>query len=433
MNSNKHEIFSHNWVAMIKLIILILSVLGLAASGYCSTNKKGVGLDTSGRLFVDGKHEYPVGIFVGWAPAYFAENPEKRKQIISELNDIKNSPFRIVVNYGSPTGTPAQAKKLLDELYKRGIYDIFSIKDYFPNSGLDVFKNYALDPETLSKTQNIEETVVRTVVRAVKDHPAVLGWYLCDEEPDAVPVLEHYRWVKQEDSKHPVLPLTNHRTAEKIRPFVSTGDIVFIDDYPVPDNPVTQVANTMDEVVKATRGKHPAWFAVQTEGNYVYHTGVREHGEKLPPSEISGRHRLATPREMRAMSYLALIHGAKGLVYYYYADIKLAFDSEMRWSVVKSMAQEIRDLSPVLLASDVDKDKIKGNNPAVHFMAKQNDGKTYIIAVNGLKEVQSTIITLPSTVKKANLLTGVGTAYPWNNELLLTLDGYEAVAVELIH
>jgi hypothetical protein len=183
--------------------------------------------------------------------------------------------------------------------------------------------------------------------------------------------------------------------------------------------------------VKAVGPNRPAWTVIQSCGNYLYNEQVREHGLKLPPKDLAARDRLPTPREMRCMTYLALAHGATGIIIYYYKDIKLAYDSEVRWAFLKALGEELKKLEPVLLAPQYTERDISGNNPQVHWRVKEHDGKLYVLAVNASTEVQSLILKLPRQLKRTSLLSGVGLAYGWKDELLLTLDGYEAVAVEL--
>src|SRR4030095_711137 len=118
-------------------------------------------------------------------------------------------------------------------------------------------------------------------------------------------------------------------------------------------------ADHTEELRQATKGKRPAWVVIQAHGGYVYRTDFRGvPGAQLPPSEIRSRSRGPTPRELRCMTYLALIHGANGLIYYYYRDIKMMYDSEARWAILKTIGQEVKDLSPVLIASDIHQDRI---------------------------------------------------------------------------
>lgn len=386
------------------------------------SREKGVSFDERGHMILSGRPVFPVGIYVALAPQRLTSDP---KRTLAILDDLQNSPFNILVNYGSPDGTPEEKRRWLDQLHKRGLREFFSLKDYYEDLRFSV--------RGLPEYGKTEEEVIRKEVKALKDHPAILGWYISDERTDVESVRRHHQWVKEEDRLHPTLHVEG--ALGRISPaFAEAADIIGVDQYPIShERPIviTAVADIMDELQqKICRGQRPAWTVVQAVGGYLWNEDVRERGYKFPPDEAR-RYRAPTPREIRCMTYLALTHGATGLLYYYHKEIKVAYDSEVRWSAVKSIAREVKDLSDVLLAPDFDPGKIIGDNPKVHWKTKNREGKLFVIAVNSSTEIQGLILTFPGPVQKAILRTGVGLAYPWKNQLLLILDGYEAVVVEL--
>ncbi|MBI3920107.1 MAG: hypothetical protein HY318_01720 [Armatimonadetes bacterium] len=403
--------------------ILAWAPLARSAPGERSLHSReiGVSFDERGRMILGRRPVFPIGIYVALAPHRLTSD---RKGMLAILDDLRNSPFKILVNYGSPDGALEERRRFLDQLHKRGLCEFFSLKDYYVDLRLSV--------RGLPEYGKTDEEVLRKDVRALKDHPAILGWYISDERQDVESVRRHHQWVKQEDPFHPTLHVGGYSCISL--PFADAADIIGVDQYPVThERPwaITEVADIMDELQrKICRGQRPAWTVVQAVGGYLWNEDVRERGYKFPPDEAL-KYRAPTPREIRCMTYLALTHGATGLLYYYHKEIKVAYDSEVRWSAVKSIAKEVRDLSTVLLAPDYEPGKITGDNPKVHWKAKSRDGKLFVIAVNSSTEVQGVILTLPGPAQKAVLRTGIGLAYPWKNQLLLILDGYEAVAVEL--
>jgi len=50
------------------------------------------------------------------------------------------------------------------------------------------------------------------------------------------------------------------------------------------------------------------------------------------------------------MTYLALAHGAKGLIYYCYYDMRVLPQYAEMWTGMKKIASEVKALSPVLLS-----------------------------------------------------------------------------------
>jgi len=100
---------------------------------------------------------------------------------------------------------------------------------------------------------------------------------------------------------------------------------------------------------------------------------------------------------MRAMTYLALNHGAKGLIYYSYFNILDGEDYDIRWEEIKGVTGEIDQLRPVLLSSHQTNDNcIVCSNGHIDFkLMREGDlttegGNTYyLLTVN----TQNTPIT----------------------------------------
>jgi hypothetical protein len=396
--------------------------LPLISENLFAADKLKVSFDDHGRMIVNGKVEFPMGIYTAIAPSNLASDPEKT---LAMLDDLQKSPFDILVNYAGPAGTLAQKRKYLDALAQRGLREIFSVKDYYAKGV------WGTSPYLKGRT---EEEAVRQDIKPLKDHPAILGWYLSDEETDYAAVGQFHKWAKQEDPDHLTLTLVNLLWAHQIAPFLDAGDVLCIDNYPVGNGGVlTNVARHTDELVKVTKGIRPAWFVPQAYGGYMCRNDFRDITPEvqLLPSDIRTKGRAPTPREMRCMSYLAITHGATGLIYYYYKDIKMAYDSEIRWAAVKEIGREIKNLSPILLAEDFNQGQITSDNPQIHWKAKQFEDKMFLIAVNSTTDTQTVLFNLPINVKNTTLHAGAGLAYARDQELLLIMDGYEALTVEI--
>jgi hypothetical protein len=397
-------------------------LIPLISANLVAAEKLKVSFDDHGRMIVNGKVEFPLGIYTAIAPGSLASDPEKT---LAMLDDLQNSPFDILVNYAGPAGTLAQKRKYLDALAQRGLREMFSVKDYYAKGV------WGESPYLRGRT---EEEAIRQDVKPLKDHPAILGWYLSDEETDYAAVGRFHKWAKQEDPDHMTLSLVNLPWAHQIAPFLDASDVLCIDTYPVGNGGVlTDVARHTDELVKVTKGVRPAWFVPQAYGGYMCRNDFRDITPEvqLSPSDIRTKGRAPTPREMRCISYLALTHGATGLIYYYYKDIKMAYDSESRWAAVKDMGREIKSLSPVLLAEDFNQGLITSDNPQIHWKAKHFEDKTFLIAVNSTTDTQTVMFNLPIDVKNTTVRAGAGLAYAKDRELLLIMDGYEALTVEI--
>jgi hypothetical protein len=84
------------------------------------------------------------------------------------------------------------------------------------------------------------------------------------------------------------------------------------------------------------------------------------------------------------MSYLAVNHGAKGLVYYSYFDIiRNDADYATRWPQIKEIASEVDQLRSVFLSTSQTSDNdVTCNNGDIDFKLMWDGGTYYLFAVN---------------------------------------------------
>lgn len=167
------------------------------------------------------------------------------------------------------------------------------------------------------------------------------------------------------------------RHPEDYAEYAKGGDIVSFDIYPVTLNrpevagKLEFVGRGVERLVGWTQGKKPVWSCIEC-------------------THIGNPEAKATPAQVRSEVWMALINGARGLIYFVH-EFKPAFneaallsDPEMLAGVTAINAQ-IRELAPVLnrptlLAGVAVK---SSDEPApIAVMAKQHGGKTYVFAVN---------------------------------------------------
>ncbi len=216
----------------------------------------------------------------------------------------------------------------------------------------------------------MREGVVRTITR-LKDHPAILFWYLVDE-PEGW-------WAAQEgDKKEADLVDLYHaaRAADPYRPAhinwyswtrgkggygsLDATDIGALDRYPV-GRGKNAIAET-GEIVRLMNDdcrprRQPTAFWAQM---YGYDDAVRE----------------PTPDEERGMTYVSLIHGMRLMYYFIYKP--MATDL---WESMRLLGDELRALEPILTDPDA-RELAVGVEKSIHYSLLQSRGKLYLIAVN---------------------------------------------------
>lgn len=154
------------------------------------------------------------------------------------------------------------------------------------------------------------------------------------------------------------------------------------------------------------------------------------------PEKLRGPLRAPTPEEMRCMAYLSIAHGATGLVVYYYKDIKLSADAGVRWDAVKAIARDVEQIAPILLSSAAAGRRLRCDNPEVDWRAIERDGKTYLIAVNSTRNLQTAWIEgFSKPIQSVNVVQGDALAAGGNESgkprLVLLLDALDTLVVEI--
>ena len=213
---------------------------------------------------------------------------------------------------------------------------------------------------------------MRQVVETFRDHPALLAWYLNDELPLTMrPRLEaRQRLVSQLDPNHPTWAVLYQ--VDDLYGYLHTADVLGTDPYPVPDRPVTLAADWTRKSRAVSDGYKPLWMVPQA---FDWASYRKDPAKGRPP----------TLDEERVMTYLCLIHGAHGLIYYSYADLlrdpKVGF--HQRWADLVKVAQEVKQLEPALLsAAPPPRMEIQAPD-YVHSAVRADDaGRAYVLLAN---------------------------------------------------
>jgi len=225
---------------------------------------------------------------------------------------------------------------------------------------------------------------MKGVISTFRTHPAILAWYLNDELPLTWhdKLVRNYRWLRDLDPDHPGYIVLYQ--VDELDGYADTTDVFGVDPYPIPSRPVTMVSDWTDAAVKTGR---PVWVVPQIFDWSVYNTT----NKPSPP----------TFEEMRCMTYLALTHGANGLIYYSYFDLKRAPNFEKRWGEVKRLVGEVRQLVPWMLAprpSPLQKEN------GLHLRSWQRGKEILIVAINPERKPIEAKVRLPQGVRKVEVL-----------------------------
>lgn len=361
----------------------------LAAGEYSFTVPSGkppVGaaeLDDRNRLLVDGKPYMPVAVFSG-----FSYPPTRR-----DLERLKEAGFNTLLYYhpykylyidGRKPTRKEDLLSSLDAMHDCGIKLIFgTFRQNLPNQvGVR---------EDFDQVRGMDN-VTRYVAGLVKDHPAMLAYYLSDENP-----LKEYPSVKRlrelvsgVDPWHPTATLTNR--TDYFTACAATGDILSYDYYPI--NTVRDQSFQYEGIESAGNLGIPHWFTPQ-----AFHWGAaRQH-------HPFRTYRYPSEEEMRSLNLAAAIYNAKGFLFYSYADVRLQEEKldpangKMFWNSVRGVALLLRELEPWIMSVEkapeavvVQKHDGKAKVIARAFAA---NGKTVVMIVSNGPGAAEAVITVP--------------------------------------
>lgn len=352
-----------------------------------------VAFDKYGRMLVDGKPFMPLAVYVGGTAAY--QNEWLRRSPFNTY--LAYSGFWSRVNQSKYKGAKA-LRESLDLIDKAGLKILLSSMSFFPKNDNSVGPLMA--DWGFKKGETDYDTFLAHCTESIKDHPALLGYYITDELPP-----ERYRELISRRNLYnridPFHPTTGvfFRLAE-LADYTAATDAPSIDFYPISgkDKPQSQrlVSESMDKAnevwARPDTGAMPFWATLQ----------MFSWGGSNP--DVNKNYRMPTENESVAMAYMSAIGGAKGFIWYYLFDICHAQSSdpqkrfsrfEANWKTFSNAAQEIKNLEPFILsttpAPKVTVRNVKGMTRARAFVDDEYGRIRVLVACEGPGESEAEI------------------------------------------
>ena len=357
-----------------------------------------VRVDAKGRTYVDGKPYMPIGLYMGGV----------QREDIARIGD---SPFNCVMPYGS-TGlkfrdTAKQGieatREVFDACAAKGVKIISSIKDIYENA---TWAGGLINCPSSWNGITGEKAMVTSIVENFRNNPALLAWYTCDEMPPqhAPRLLERRRLVRSLDPWHPTWAV--HTQPQEFGRMVSTSDVAGTDAYPIKNRDsrdmryLGRFASIAQANLAGDGGGLPLWVVPQAHNVGLYE-GV--NGRRMDQAQdreaLLGKYRAPTEEEMRSMSLLMAIQGARGFVFYSYFDLlkpAVLPDYEQRWKELCNVGALLRELQPFLYSEEkaptVTVKTIQGKVNAAAY--KTADGKVRVLVTGtgpGASEAEITV------------------------------------------
>ena len=304
-----------------------------------STRK--VRIDGKGMTYVNGKPFFPLGIYV---------HPRDYK--LKNFKRIAGGPFNCIIEC-------AARESILNRLHKAGMMAI--VKS--PRS----------------------EDLMRRAYGLLKDHPALLGWYVIDEAfPGRALVEIPLQKIRREiDPDHPTLAVLN--IAENTGPLMGCFDVVARDPYPLSHNCKFPPGCDRQDLLDVA-----FWPAL-----------MREYGYGLPPvwqvpqafswgwlrtNGTPDLDRFPTEVELRSMAWQSIAGGANGVLWFSSSAIfgraeKNPEEGEKCWDMLVKVATEINGKMPWFLSEET-APRTTACPATMAARAFRKDGKVAVLVTN---------------------------------------------------
>ena len=286
-----------------------------------------VTIDEAGRIIVDGKPFMPVGMYSNLTDAS------------TDFKIWHDAGFNCMMPYDAmywkrcekapndPAERAREVRKALDELDALGIKLLFSLKDIHPAGR-----------ETYGRLNGHKE-VVELLVSSLKDHPAILGWYLNDEVEDNLFYRDFRYRVSKLDPFHPTFQVQCRLTT--MASTIGYSDVFMVDPYPF--NKAEDGSKLCRDFMKvATDIFGKAVVSVpQTFEWYFYRKDAKDTF-------------FPTMEQMRGHILLEAAMGSKGFILYTYRSCKRHKEKTGidRWPDILDLTKMLHSLEPFIMSLD---------------------------------------------------------------------------------
>jgi len=321
-------------------------------------------------LLVEGKPFFPIGVY--WAG-------------LADLKDLPANGFNCVHGwqYANDDG-----RAFLAEAKRVGLRVVLEMSD------------------TLRGQTALDAIAER--VKAFRQDPALLCYYPVDEpwppNTDPVGMRQAYNLIKSLDPDHPIMHV--QCSLNYLTTYLGATDIVSVDPYGSPD----YVQQCMAQANGVSGGRKPVWAVIGT----------------FPWAAFGG---LPTPEYVRCATYVALIGGAKGVLYFTYHFENHNLKDTVLWEPLGQLNREVTTLAPWLLACEPAPVKTSDER-VVAATFRQGESAVLLVANRSEKEAVDVKVMLPEVRGQAKGVFDRATA-PCDGDLDFHLAPYATVAVAL--
>lgn len=277
------------------------------------------------KVLIDGAASFPVGIYMSGITSAST----------SDFQAVANANFNTIIRWNTGVA-PSDATTYLQNADTYGL----TVIDWQTAYTLDNLNNYKLSSAVTFWNEYVaERDRIIDAVGYAKLEDNLLGYYTFDEplEAQLSAGQDLYGRTNNEDGYHPTFALYSSSIPVGDA-FTNWCDVLGVDTYWYPPRIDDSIRDSVDWVTKyvsaarerAKQDHKALWIVLQTE----YWSGSYK--------------RAILPAEQRCQTYLALIHGAKGIFYWRYPIYH-----ESSWSILSELAHELNILGSIMMTEDL--------------------------------------------------------------------------------
>jgi hypothetical protein len=332
---------------------------------------------------------------------------------------IVQAPVNMLINYHLGQAPVPALMTYMDDLRARGIFYLQTANFYH-----EAHPQYRTIPYPAAREG--DAALNRWVARTLGAHPGFAGFYTADERPaEMVPtVFRQHRTLAEAAPGHVTYAVLGDGWQHQAPLWRDALDVMGLDPYPIVrpsgDNHLAMVGDWTRIGQDAVKGSRPLWMVIQY----------------FPLTRAGG---WPTEGELRTMSWMAIVEGARGLFYWSFGSKGLAWvkdpaERERRWQELVRVTREIKALEPVLLAPDAHLlARASGGEDAVRTLGKRMpDGSRYLFAYNTRRDpVRLTWTLAAPAVTTLDLTTNTPGPRPTGDTLTVDFAPYEVKRLRL--
>jgi hypothetical protein len=323
---------------------------------------------------------------------------------------MAEAPINMLINYWLGAAPLPALNAYMDDLSRRGISYLHTVNFYYRESDL-----YKTIPYPAAREGG--DALNRWVATTLGRHRGLGGFYTADERPaDDVPrVFRQYRELRQALPGSVSYAVLGNGWEGQAALWRDAVDVLGLDPYPLTKRPGQNHLALVGEWTRlgqqAVMGSRPLWMVIQY----------------FPQTSESG---WPTRDDLRTMSWMAIVDGARGLLYWSFGNRGLAWvkdpqEKERHWADLVQVTREIKALEPVLLAPDAVVATLATGGEAVRSLGKRGpDGARYLFVYNATAKPMRTEWTLAEPAAEATELSGGAVALE-GGRLATALGPYE--------